>query len=66
VSAFPGAECAQRSRPAGSIATVGLRWWRRDAAMNRTEDLIVKICEEANGCIVGNACCCCKARAIGR
>jgi hypothetical protein len=22
----------------------------------------VKICEEANGCTVGNACCCCKAR----
>jgi hypothetical protein len=28
---------------------------RRDAAMNRTEDLNVKACEEAAGCVIDNA-----------
>jgi hypothetical protein len=27
-------------------ASAGRRWWRRDAASNRTEDLNVKVCEE--------------------
>jgi hypothetical protein len=29
---------------------------RRGAAMNRMEDLNVKVCEEANGCVIDNAC----------
>jgi hypothetical protein len=54
---MPGAKGAPRSCPAGLLAEMGLRWWRRDAAMNRTEDLDVKICKEANGCVFGKACC---------
>jgi hypothetical protein len=44
------------------LAEVGLRWWRRDAAMNRTEDLNVKVCEEANGYIIGDVWSCREAR----
>src|SRR5262245_59208522 len=33
---------SQGSCPAGLIAEAGLRWWRRDAALNRTEDLMSK------------------------
>jgi Protein of unknown function (DUF3489) len=51
---MPSAKGAPRSCPAGLVAEVGLRWWRREAAMNRTEDLNVKVCEEANGYIIGN------------
>ena len=43
---FPGAKGAPRSCPAGSIAVAGLRWC--GAAANRTEDLNVQICQEAN------------------
>src|ERR1700730_8594489 len=43
---FPGAKGASRSCPAGSIAVAGLRWC--GAAANRTEDLNVQICKEAN------------------
>jgi hypothetical protein len=32
--------------------------------MNRTEDLNVKVCEEAAGCVIDNACSCRKARSI--
>jgi Aldehyde oxidase and xanthine dehydrogenase, a/b hammerhead domain len=59
LSAIPGAKGAPRSCPAGLVAEVGLRWWRRDAALNRTEDLDVKICKEASGCVIGNPCSCC-------
>ena len=44
---FPGAKGAPRSCPAGSIAVAGLRWCG-GAAANRTEDLNVQICKEAN------------------
>jgi len=37
---------------------------RRNAAMNRTEDLHVKVCEEAAGCVIDNACSCRTARTI--
>src|SRR5687767_4554608 len=57
-----GAIGARRSRPAGLLAETGLRWCGANAAMNRTEDLHVKVCEEAAGCIIGSACSCCKAR----
>jgi len=48
-----------RSCPAGLLAEVGLRWWRRDVARNRTEDLNVKnrevkACREATGCAIGD------------
>jgi hypothetical protein len=43
---FPGAKGAPRSCPAGWIAVAGLRWC--GAAANRTEDLNVQICKEAN------------------
>ena len=36
---------------------------RRNAAMNRTEDLNVKVCEEATICVIGGACSRCKALA---
>jgi hypothetical protein len=41
------------------LAEVGLRWWRRDVARNRTEDLNVKnrevkACREATGCAIGD------------
>ena len=39
---------------------------RRNAAMNRTEDLNVTVYEEATFCIIGNTCPCCKAVATGR
>ncbi len=39
---------------------------RRDAAINRTEDLNVKVCEEATSCVIGSACICRKALATGR
>jgi hypothetical protein len=39
---------------------------RRDAAMNRTEDLDVKVCQKANGCIIRDACSGCKAGANDR
>jgi hypothetical protein len=39
---------------------------RRNAALNRTEDLNVTVCEEATFCVIGNACPCCKALATGR
>jgi hypothetical protein len=29
---------------------------RRDAAINRTEDLNVEVCEATNSCIIRNAC----------
>ncbi len=38
---------------------------RSNAAMNRTEDLNVTVYEEANFCVIGNACPSCKARATG-
>ena len=38
-----GRQGAPRSCPAGLLAEVGLRWRRQDAAMNRTEDLDVKV-----------------------
>ena len=34
---------------------------RRDAAINRMEDLNVQACEEANECSAGNASCRCKS-----
>ena len=34
---------------------------RRNAALNRTEDLNVKDCQEATICVIGNARSCCKA-----
>jgi hypothetical protein len=39
---------------------------RRDAAMNRTEDLDVKGSQKANGCIIRDACSRCKAGANDR
>jgi hypothetical protein len=62
LSSIPSAKGAPRSCPAGLVAEVGLRWWRRDAAMNRTEDLNVKVCEEANGYIIGDVWSCREAR----
>src|SRR5215204_5213460 len=52
-----GAEGAPRSCPAGFLAEVGLRWWRREAVMNRMEDLNVevrevKICQKAIGYVL--------------
>lgn len=35
--AIPGGKCAPGSCPAGLMAEVGLRWWRRDAAGNQLE-----------------------------
>ena len=34
---------------------------RRNAALNRTEDLNVKDCQEATICVIGNARSCCEA-----
>ena len=34
---------------------------RRDAALNRTEDLHIKVCKEAARCIIDSACSCGKA-----
>jgi hypothetical protein len=39
---------------------------RRNAALNRTEDLNVTVYEEATFCVIGSACPCCKALASGR
>ena len=39
---------------------------RRNAALNRTEDLYVTVYEEATFCLIGNTCPCCKALATGR
>jgi hypothetical protein len=47
VSSILGAKGAPRSCPAGPIAEVGLRWCGANAAIDPTEDLDVKICEEA-------------------
>ena len=58
LSPIPGAERAQRSCPAGFIAEVGRRWCGRDAALNRTEDLNVKVCEEFINYIGGASACC--------
>jgi hypothetical protein len=38
---------------------------RRNAAMNRTEDLNVTVYEEATFCVIDDACSCCKAFATG-
>ena len=45
-----------RPRPAGLLAEVGLRWWRHEAARNRTEDLNVQTYEakEAIDCVISN------------
>jgi hypothetical protein len=43
------------------MAEVGLRWWRRDAAMNRTEDLNVKVREEALSSLIHSGWWCSKA-----
>lgn len=37
---FRGAKGAPRSYPAGLVAEVGLRWWRRECRFNPMEDLI--------------------------
>ena len=42
-----GAKGAARFCPAGAIAEVGLRWCGA-TPQNRTEDLNVKVCKEAN------------------
>ena len=41
-----GALSAPRSCPAGVIADAGLRWCGTDAAINRMEDLNVKVCHQ--------------------
>ena len=43
----PGGECVPGSCPAGLLAEMGLRWWRRIAARNRMEDPDVKTCQQA-------------------
>jgi len=58
-----GRRGAPRSCPAGLMAEVGLRWCGANAAIHRTEDLDVKICEEAVSCLIGGACSCCKTLA---
>ena len=55
---------AQRSCPAGSMADRGASVVRRDAAINRTEDLNVKGCEEIITCIE-SFCYCSKALSAG-
>ena len=47
LGSVPGGECVPGSCPAGLIAEMGLRWWRRFAARNRTEDSDVKAFQEA-------------------
>ena len=42
MSSIPGAEGASRSCPAGLVAEVGLRWWRRDAALTERRILMSK------------------------
>jgi len=62
--AIPDPRGVPRSCPAGLLAEAGLRWWRRDAALNRTEDLDVKVgedYEEAIGWAIGCSRCHCKA-----
>ena len=39
---------------------------RRNDALNRTEDLNVKDCQEATICVIGNARSCCKAPDLQR
>jgi hypothetical protein len=46
VSANPDAEGVPRSCPAGLAAEAGLRWCGA-TPLNRTEDLDVKVCQEA-------------------